>query len=911
MLRALVASASHSLYGFALGGFILIGSASAQIRTDGSFGPARNLIGPSFAIGADLGRQLDHNLFHSFSTFNVGQGETAKFTGPSSISNVIARVTGGSASNVNGQIASTIPKADLFLINPAGWVFGRTATLNVQGSVHVSTADVVRFADGTVMSTASPGSSSLTVAPPTAFGFLGMNPGGISINGSALAPGAGKDLSLVGGPVSIKNAAVEATAGKVRIVSTAGPGDVSLQHGSRSGASAKAFGPVTISGTSIRVFNASGGQARGGLRVKGGTVTIANGSTLIAGNSTSASYPTVSVRGDDVALTGSQLGSAAVGSGNGGAIQVKANRSVSIGPDQAGNSSILSGASAASATSGSVSIASGDTILVQPGSKIGSGTFNGLAPGQINLQAPHISINGPDTGVLSSTGTDSSANAGPISLTADTITVANGGIIATAALGKGNSGTITISTHLLTLNNQGEINTNTFGLGNAGDISISGIGQGSQVVIDGSNPAGRTGIFSEPQQTAAGNGGHISVLADSIALQGGQISSTSFGSKSAGSVDVTAKELYINGLGRTAGAGGLFSNAEPSNSTTTGAETAGPVTVTAHTIGLSNGGEITSSTFGNGNGGPVNVTANDITIRGPRSGIFSSAGSGADNDIHTGSGGQVTVRAGQVAVTQGGLISSSSSDAGRGGDISLSGGAQPLDLLVSGTGSSVQALASSGRSSGAGMIAIAGNTITVADQGNISTTAEAGGGGEIGLGAGRLLRLDRGSIATSVRGGSGNGGDVLVNGRFVVLDHSRIQANADAGRGGNINITAQTYLASPDSEVQASAARGINGTITIQAPQSDVAGTLAELSGSLLRPPALQQQGCSVLAKSQGVSSFVVGAGSALPRNGDGPQAAPYFDIREDATPRAGNQPVTPTALLPAAMRDVARSCRR
>jgi hypothetical protein len=267
--------------------------------------------------------------------------------------------------------------------------------------------------------------------------------------------------------------------------------------------------------------------------------------------------------------------------------------------------------------------------------------------------------------------------------------------------------------------------------------------------------------------------------------------------------------------------------------------------------------------------------------------------------------------AGQLAVIQGGVISSSSFNAGRGGDILLLGGVQPLDLLVSGAGASIQARATSGLSSGAGMIAIAANTITVAGQGNISTTAEAGGGGGVSLGAGQLLRLDRGSITTSVRGGSGNGGDVLVNSRSVVLDHSQIQANADAGRGGNINITAQIYLASPDSAVQASAARGINGTITIQAPQTDVAGTLAELSGNLLRPPTLQQQGCSTLTAFQGVSSFVVGAGDALPRNGDGPQAASYFDIREDAMPRAGIQPATANIPLPAAMPEVARVCRR
>src|SRR5688500_15967761 len=72
--------------------------ALAQIATDGSVGPARTLSGSIVDIGADLGRQSGGNLFHSFSRFNVGAGQTAFFSGPGSVSNIIGRVTGGSPS---------------------------------------------------------------------------------------------------------------------------------------------------------------------------------------------------------------------------------------------------------------------------------------------------------------------------------------------------------------------------------------------------------------------------------------------------------------------------------------------------------------------------------------------------------------------------------------------------------------------------------------------------------------------------------------------------------------------------------------------------------------------------------------------------------------------------------------------
>ena len=73
------------------------------------------------------------NQFHSFGRFNVLTGESATFTGPPSIANIISRVTGGELSNIDGLIESEITGANLFLLNPAGILFGPNATLDVKG----------------------------------------------------------------------------------------------------------------------------------------------------------------------------------------------------------------------------------------------------------------------------------------------------------------------------------------------------------------------------------------------------------------------------------------------------------------------------------------------------------------------------------------------------------------------------------------------------------------------------------------------------------------------------------------------------------------------------------------------------------------------------------------------------------
>src|SRR3954468_3756664 len=63
MLRTLTVVLFRLLLAVAPSGLILLSSASAQIRTDGSVGPARSLLGPGFSIGPGLGKQVGPIFF--------------------------------------------------------------------------------------------------------------------------------------------------------------------------------------------------------------------------------------------------------------------------------------------------------------------------------------------------------------------------------------------------------------------------------------------------------------------------------------------------------------------------------------------------------------------------------------------------------------------------------------------------------------------------------------------------------------------------------------------------------------------------------------------------------------------------------------------------------------------------------
>ncbi len=85
------------------------------------------------------------NLFHSFQQFNLNKNQTANFISTPELNNILGRIVGGDPSLINGLIQVTGGNPNLYLMNPAGVIFGPHASLNIPASFTVTTGTGIGF----------------------------------------------------------------------------------------------------------------------------------------------------------------------------------------------------------------------------------------------------------------------------------------------------------------------------------------------------------------------------------------------------------------------------------------------------------------------------------------------------------------------------------------------------------------------------------------------------------------------------------------------------------------------------------------------------------------------------------------------------------------------------------------------
>ncbi|MBZ8181783.1 CHAT domain-containing protein [Oscillatoria salina] len=175
--------------------------------------------GSRFNIDGGSLSQDGANLFHSFVQFGLDKNQIATFLSDPQIRNILGRVVGGDPSIINGLIEVTGGNSHLYLMNPAGIIFGANATLNVPASFTATTATGIGF-DGGLFSAFGTNNYLDLVGNPNSFRFDTLQPGSI-INAGELAVSEGQNLSLVGGSV-ISTGTIEAPGGNITITSVPG-----------------------------------------------------------------------------------------------------------------------------------------------------------------------------------------------------------------------------------------------------------------------------------------------------------------------------------------------------------------------------------------------------------------------------------------------------------------------------------------------------------------------------------------------------------------------------------------------------------------------------------------------------------------------------------------------------------------
>lgn len=797
------------------------------------------------------GTRAGDNLFHSFGNFNIGALDSARFQTAlvdplpdASVSNILARVTGGSSSFYGSLDSATYyPSANLFLMNPAGFLFGPNATVNVGGMMAFTTAnympltDVGRFnADPNAMP-----ADLLTAAPVAAFGFIGSNPQAINFQGGQLTVAQGTGITLVGGDINLLPDLSDAPSGitapgrSILLTSVAGSGEVAAD-------------------TAVPAL----GMTLGTITLGQGTVLSTVGdSSLGDGNGGS-----VSIRGGQFVATGTQIltGPAMGSMGQGGAVTVAATDSLSFTNSFIDTSAFFAGGNAGAITVAGSQVSLQDTFLVARAESDSSTTGSG---GDVTLTGTDsVSLTG------SSIITDtffSNGNGGAVTLMAPIVSLEEGFIL-TGVGGDGitpitaSGGAVTLSGTTSVSLQRSTISTESFETeGNSGAVKITA----PTVTIVGSPETQGiiTGTHNSSGDPNAGNGGDIEIagtnvtLTDFARLESVADSPGTF--SQGGTIRITGSDHI------------LLDNGTFLLTTSTSQGSAGNMELVGQHVTIRGQSALASETLGPGSSGTIQITGGENIAIESASRITTTSPFAVDNQ---GPAGTIEFNTQQLTVTGGSQVSSSTFHNGAGGSITVNA----TDQVIMTGGASITT--SSNGSGIAGNIQInAGNHFTMTNS-TVTTDADAASGGNIKITTSpeATVWLQDSTISASVADGPGGGGNISIDPQFVILQNSHILAQAAQGQGGTITIITNLFLQDATSTVNADSGSGFHGTVTIQSPNSPISGQIQPLGKTPLIATSLLNQRCASLAGGA-FSSFTVAGRDSLPTEPDSWLASPLY----------------------------------
>jgi hypothetical protein len=463
-----------------------------------------------------------------------------------------------------------------------------------------------------------------------------------------------------------------------------------------------------------------------------------------------------------------------------------------------------------------------DHVELRGGAEISVSSYGAAGAGQVEIEAGTLRLSGSDFPMFP---TQIAANAAPVMggeagsggavvLRAGAIEIQNGAAIMAASMGDADAGKVEIEAGTLTLQN-GAITTFSAGAGAGGEIEI----RSDTVLLEGpfsSISALTTGLDG---QRPAGAGGTVEILAGRLELrQDASISANTFGDGAGGHVRITAESVVLDGAsGDEWATPGIRASSQPPFFEEGGGGRGGDIEVNAGSLSLRGGMLISASTATEGDGGSIRIRAGTVTMEGASSIQSASTGAG---------------RAGRVAVEAT-------------GDFTMSGGS-----FIS-----TSALASSG-----GDVWVeAGGDVRI-DGGRVTAQAGPGGGGNLSVTAPDLVYVLDGTLTAEA---VGDGGNLSVDTGFFIVNRGSLVSRSSTANGGNITLRSDYFLRS-DTVIDASAPFGVPGTVSVSAPDVDLAASLLALPDTLLGLETLLRPDCGVRLGGD-ISSFILLGRGGLP----------------------------------------------
>ncbi|BBD58251.1 filamentous hemagglutinin outer membrane protein [Nostoc sp. HK-01] len=644
---------------------------------------------------------------------------------------------------------------------------------------------------------------------------------------------------------------------------------------------------------------------------------------------------------------GAQLITSSAGQGNAGNVIIDAQQVLFDGTLTEGSgSSVFSNVEeGAVGNGGNIRITANSLSITNGAQLITSSAGQGNA-GNVIIDAQQVLFDGTDTegsgsGAFSNVRERAVGSGGNISITADSLALTNGAQINASTRGQGRAGNVIIdagevsfdrgsifsSVEQTAVGDGGNIriNANSLALTNGARINAFTRGQGraGNVIIDaGEVSFDRSFIFSTVEQTAVGDGGNISITANSLALtNGAQINASTRGQGRAGNVIIDARQILFDGTSTN----GNIPSAVFSSVAQTAVGDGGDIRISTNSLSVTNGAQFSATSFGQGNAGNIQITAFDnitvsgtSSISGRSSALFTysnSTGKGGDIVINAplfllsdnavldartrsdGDSGNITINANIAEIINGGQILSTTSGRGNAGKITvnateraiINGSDASFDERVARFGTRVANVdAASGlfvRSDGlgsAGDIEVNSPFVLLDNGGRFVAESRSVNGGDISVNAGNALLLRRGSQISTTAGtaqAGGNGGNININAGFVIAlpqENSNITANAFSGTGGQVQINTQGIFGIEprlnesinSSDITASSTTGINGDIIITTPNVDPTQGLTNLPADTVNTASLIDSACSASDDKTG-SQFTVTGRGGLPASPD------------------------------------------